>query len=242
MSKNVSRKIAYTGIFTALVAVTTMVFQIYIPSTKGYFNIGETMVYISALLLGPYIGAFAGGVGSAIADIVTGYFIYAPATLVIKGIEGFIVGFLANRNIFKKKHYKILTLFLAIIISVIILLIGLSFYTGEASITLSLPSIFENTFSLYIPEIFWIVVSISIGLIIFYIGINIDPDIGWIALSIMLGGCEMVLGYFIYERFILGYYAFAEIPFNIAQAVIGLIISIFVYRYTAFLWKVLRKI
>ena len=47
--------------------------------------------------MGPVVGAFAGGVGSMIADIALGYTHYAPATLVIKGVEGFIVGYLSRK-------------------------------------------------------------------------------------------------------------------------------------------------
>ena len=87
-------QLAITAVFTSLVAVATMVFSIYVPSTRGFFNIGETMIFITALLFGPLIGSFAGGVGSMVADILLGYPHYAPATLVIKACEGGIVGFL----------------------------------------------------------------------------------------------------------------------------------------------------
>ena len=92
-----SLQVALGAIFTALTTAATMGFSIYVPATKGYFNIGEVIVYTTAILLGPFIGAIAGGVGSMLADIILGYSIYAPGTLVIKGLEGFIVGFLASK-------------------------------------------------------------------------------------------------------------------------------------------------
>ncbi|MBS7609861.1 ECF transporter S component [Candidatus Bathyarchaeota archaeon] len=64
-----AKVISLTSIFTALTCAATMVFTVYVPATKGYFNIGETMVYTSALLFGPYIGALSGGLGSMLADI-----------------------------------------------------------------------------------------------------------------------------------------------------------------------------
>jgi len=85
-------QLALTAISTTLVCAVTIVFSIYVPQTEGFFNIGETMVYTTALIFGPFVGAFAGGVGSGLADLFLGYPHYAPATLLIKGCEGGIVG------------------------------------------------------------------------------------------------------------------------------------------------------
>ena len=52
------------------------------------------MVYTTAILFGPLVGAFAGGIGSMFADLFLGYSHFAPATLIIKGLEGAIVGLL----------------------------------------------------------------------------------------------------------------------------------------------------
>ena len=48
--------IAQAAIMAALVAVTTLLFVIPIPATSGYFNLGETFIYVSALLFGPLVG------------------------------------------------------------------------------------------------------------------------------------------------------------------------------------------
>ena len=89
-----SMNIALTSILTALVCVATIVLYIPIPNTLGgYFNVGEVVIYISAILFGPFIGGIAGGVGAALADIFVAIE-YAPATFVIKFCEGFIIGFI----------------------------------------------------------------------------------------------------------------------------------------------------
>jgi uncharacterized membrane protein len=85
-------KVAVAAIFAALVAVATLLFVVPIPATSGYFNLGETLIYVAALLLGPAIGAVAGA-GASIADVLVSVQ-YAPGTLAIKGIEGFLVGLL----------------------------------------------------------------------------------------------------------------------------------------------------
>lgn len=88
-------KIAVAAIFTALVfIVTSQVPAIPIPATGGYFNVGETTIYIAALLFGPLVGAFAGGVGASLADAYLGFGIFAPGTLIIKAAEGAVVGVL----------------------------------------------------------------------------------------------------------------------------------------------------
>ena len=88
--------ISLIGIFTALTYVVTAFIQIPIPATGGVLNVGDLMVMFTALLFGPIVGGISGGVGPMIFDIFSPYSIYAPATLVIKGIEGFLIGFISN--------------------------------------------------------------------------------------------------------------------------------------------------
>ncbi len=77
--------LALTGLFAALGCVGTMVLQIPSP-TGGYMNLGDAVVILGAWLLGPVYGAVAGGVGPALADLLSGYGVYVPATLVIKAL------------------------------------------------------------------------------------------------------------------------------------------------------------
>ncbi|GAB4314498.1 MAG: ECF transporter S component [Promethearchaeota archaeon] len=88
--------LATWGIFAALTTVFTVLVTIPIPATSGFFNIGEVGVMLTGLLFGPIIGGLAGGTGSALADVLLGYSYYAPITLVVKGLEGFVVGLLSN--------------------------------------------------------------------------------------------------------------------------------------------------
>jgi uncharacterized membrane protein len=88
--------ISMLAIFTALNFIVTYWIQVPIPATGGYINIGDITVMFTALLFGPIIGGFAGGVGPMLSDIFSPYIIYAPATLLIKGIEGFLIGLNSN--------------------------------------------------------------------------------------------------------------------------------------------------
>jgi uncharacterized membrane protein len=100
---------------TALVAVGTMIIRIPNPM-GGYFNVGDAMIFIAALTFNPLIGGIAGGLGSAIADMI-GFPLFVIPTLIIKGLEGFIASLVSN----KKEVYRDL---LAVVIAGIEMISG----------------------------------------------------------------------------------------------------------------------
>ena len=83
MKKSNTRKIVFAAVLCALVCVATAVFPI--PLGNGYANLGDTLISLCPLFLGPLWGFLAAGVGSALADVFLGYVTYAPVTLIIKG-------------------------------------------------------------------------------------------------------------------------------------------------------------
>jgi uncharacterized membrane protein len=89
---------AMAAVMAALVCVTTMLIQVPIPATEGFFNIGDAMIMVAALTGGPIVGAFAGGVGSSLADLLGGWYVWVIPTLLIKGTEGFLAGWMLNRG------------------------------------------------------------------------------------------------------------------------------------------------
>ena len=216
--------LALTAIFTALVCAATILFSIYVPSTQGFFNIGESIVFLSALLFGPFIGAFAGGVGAMLADLLLGYPHYAPATLLIKACEGYVVGTLKSRNPrLSNVQWNFLTLTLGTVVGILLAVIGSIFYSGVIEVTLGFTS-----FYLFVPTVFWLVLGIIVITLVIAIGFTVDPEYGWTILSVIVGGLTMVLGYFIYQMFFIGWLfniqvvAIAEIPVNIGQMINGL--------------------
>ena len=74
------------ALFAALTYVATNIIHVPIPATDGYINLGDCVVLLGAFLLGPVYGAAAGGIGSALADILSGYAVFAPGTFVIKAL------------------------------------------------------------------------------------------------------------------------------------------------------------
>ena len=90
-SSDRTKLLVMTGLLAALACVATMFIQVPSP-TNGYMNLGDTVVLLAAYLLGPVYGALAGGVGSCLADLFSGYVMYVPATLIIKAIMGLVAG------------------------------------------------------------------------------------------------------------------------------------------------------
>ena len=120
-----SLSLSMIAIFGAFTCVVTMVIAFPIPATNGFINIGDAVVMITGLLFGPIIGGIAGGIGSSLADLFLGFPIYAPATLVIKGLEGFFVGLIANP---KKNHKWNYRDFIAVIVGGFIMIFGYFLY------------------------------------------------------------------------------------------------------------------
>ena len=82
-------RLVFTSMFTALTCVATIVVQIPSPM-NGYLNLGDAVVLLGAWYLGPAYGLVAGGMGSMLADLITGYAYYAPGTLVVKGLMALV--------------------------------------------------------------------------------------------------------------------------------------------------------
>lgn len=99
-------QIALYGILMALTVLATMLVTVPTIATQGYINLGDAIVLLSGMILGPGGGFVVGGLGSALADIILGYSYYAPFTLVIKGIEG-ALGVFLFRKILKEKNMLI---------------------------------------------------------------------------------------------------------------------------------------
>ena len=80
--KNHTKKLTTCGIFAAIICVVTTFVAVPAPAI-GNVNLGDIFILCSAWLLGPF-GALASGIGASLADLFSGFAIYAPATLVIK--------------------------------------------------------------------------------------------------------------------------------------------------------------
>ena len=120
-----------TALMTCLVLVATMSIRIPSPFTQGYVHLGDSMIFLSVLLLGRNGGTVAAGLGSGLADLLGGYGMYAPWTLLIKGLMAFIMGVFIDAMV--KKEKKQLSLFGMPVIEIVgMVLAGLEMVAGYA--------------------------------------------------------------------------------------------------------------
>ena len=84
-----TKKIVMAALMAALACAATMIIKIPSP-LKGYLNLGDCIVLSAGWMLSPAYGFLAAGLGSALADIFSGYAIYAPASFIIKGLMALI--------------------------------------------------------------------------------------------------------------------------------------------------------
>lgn len=91
--KNSTQKLAVAALLAALTCIATMLIKIPSP-LKGYLNLGDCVVLTAGWVLTPLYGFLAAGIGSALADVFSGYAIYVPATFLIKGIMALAAWFI----------------------------------------------------------------------------------------------------------------------------------------------------
>jgi len=202
------RKFVMIIVFTFFVCFSSGIF-IFVPSSKGLISIGEPIFFLSALLFGPSAGAFVGGMGFALADLLLGYPHYIIAALAVKASAGFVMGkvnrYGASINRFFSTALSLLLILLFALVGVIIysgdIYLGYvkTFFLGEEVLKFGGLEVYSG----YIPEWFWVIASIIIAFFIFR-GCSKDMrDYGWTGVSLLSGCLIIVFGYFLYETFIL---------------------------------------
>ena len=101
MKNETIRKLDLSAMFAAMCCVATMIIRF--PTVAGYTNIGEGMCLLAGLVLGPWYGFFAAGIGSGLADLLAGYGHYVPGTFLIKGLVALVAALLL-RPMLKKSE------------------------------------------------------------------------------------------------------------------------------------------
>ena len=101
--KQTTKLITTSAIMAALVFVLTILVRVPVPALNGqaYFNLGDTMIYFAAYVLGGMPAMFAAGIGSFLADLSVGAVVYAIPTLIIKGFMGFLCGYMMKKGNFR---------------------------------------------------------------------------------------------------------------------------------------------
>lgn len=116
----------------ALVFVATLLLNIRLPiaANGGLVHLGTAMLFVIAILFGPKKGLIAGAVGMGLFDLVSGWTLWAPITILARGLQGYLVGKIAwsgGRN-GASTRFNILAAIVSIPFMVAI------YYVGEAII------------------------------------------------------------------------------------------------------------
>lgn len=115
-----TRMVVMSAMLASLTCVATMIIKIPTP-LHGYANLGDCIVLLSAFLMPVSYGFCAAAIGSALADVLSGYAMYAPATFIIKGLMVIAVYFVYKqfaKNDKNKLLGKIISGFVAEVVMV----------------------------------------------------------------------------------------------------------------------------
>lgn len=105
--------IALTYIFTAFINV-----KLPIAANGGLIHLGNVPLFIGAILFGKKTGAIAGGIGMGLFDLLSGWTLWAPFTLIIVGIMGFTVGKLTEDPRHQNMKWYVIAIAAACVIKV----------------------------------------------------------------------------------------------------------------------------
>lgn len=115
------------SMLAAMTTVATMIIKVPTLGTNGYVNIGDSLVLISAWILGNPYGALAAGIGSALADLLSGYPAYIPGTAVIKFLMAFTAAIVFNAAVRKNIH-KAVSYVISSVVAELIMIAGYFLY------------------------------------------------------------------------------------------------------------------
>ena len=125
--KNTTYKIVMSSLFAALICVATMLIKIPSP-LKGYINLGDGIVLLAAWVLPLPYGLVAAGLGSALADLFSGYVVYAPATFVIKALMAVVA--CSCYKLFTKKAKSTISRIFSGILAELVMILGYFLFEG----------------------------------------------------------------------------------------------------------------
>lgn len=159
--KNTAKYVTMNALSIALVCIATMAIQIPIP--LGYMHLGNTCILLVAALFGPTTGLLAGGIGSALADLLTGYTQWVIPTLIIKSIMGFAIGAIAYK---KEAGFHMVTVrtFLGSVAGIVIMIFG--YFAAGAIMNGSIYTGWTQVPGLTLEGIIGMVVFYAIGLVL----------------------------------------------------------------------------
>lgn len=115
------------AMIAAMTTIATMIIKVPTLGTNGYVNIGDSIVLLAAWLLGNPYGALAAGVGSALADLLSGYPAYIPGTAVIKFLMAFVAAIVFKTAV-KKDVPRVVSYMISSLVAEVIMIAGYFLY------------------------------------------------------------------------------------------------------------------
>ena len=86
-----------SSVFAAIVFVVTA--YLHIPTYNGYVHVGDAFIFLAACLLPMPYAIGVGATGAMLADVLTGYAIWAPGSIVIKALTAMLFSYKAKKII-----------------------------------------------------------------------------------------------------------------------------------------------
>ena len=111
---------------TALTVVFTLIIRVPVPATNGYVSLIDSAIVFSAIAFGPAPGFLSAAIGSALADVISGYAVWAPISFIVHGLEGLLIGLLCNT----RGEIPLFKTAVAFIIALVIVPLGYFLFTG----------------------------------------------------------------------------------------------------------------
>lgn len=123
------KKMVTAALLAALTCIATMIIKIPTP-TFGYIHPGDCFVILCGVVLGPWVGGLAAGIGSMFSDIFSGYVSFAPATLIIKALTALAAGLLFHKlqHMFKSGKSRYAAIVIGGLLGEVIMVLGYFLY------------------------------------------------------------------------------------------------------------------
>lgn len=231
------------AVFLAIIVGFASGLFMFVPVSRGLFTVAEPLIFVLALLSGPYVGAFVGGVGSALASYLLGYPHYVVASLTVKASAGFMIGWIIRLK--QPTENKLLSIVMSLILILFFGLAGVKIYSGDVYFGY-VKTFFlgENVLSpgglqaygMFVPEWFWVISSATIAAYIILCELKSATKLNWASIALLSGCSVMIFGYFLYETFLMPTFfgvtvdPVANITTNAGQSILSATIALILGR------------
>ena len=125
-TKHTTHRLVLSSLVAALICVATALIKL--PTPLGYIHPGDAPVVLAAYILSPTYGFLAAAIGSCLADIFSGYAVYAPITFVIKGGMVLVIYFV--HKLLQKCNKKLVAEIAATFCAELLMVLGYYVFEG----------------------------------------------------------------------------------------------------------------